>query len=142
LDEVPDEITAPPPPAKPDAAQLLERISAAPLEDEEPVEQPQLFAPDQAEIDAAVTAILIDMVAEPDVTFQPPAKLFQDFSVRCRMQRLTAGHVDMAQFRRRFAMVVAGVTDAAMAPWPDVLRIAASLPDDLLAPFLAIARAA
>ncbi len=142
LEEAADEISTPAPAPKPDAAELLERISAVPLTEEEPVEQPQLFAPDQAEIDAAVTEILIDMVAEPDCTFQSPAKLFQDFSVRCRMQRLTAGHVDMEQFRRRFAMVVAGVTDAAADPWPAILRVAASLADDLLAPFLVIARAA
>lgn len=142
LDELPGETSAPALPPKPDASELLERISAVPFEDEEPPEQPQLFAPDQAEIDAAVTEILIDMVAEPECTFQSPAKLFQDFSVRCRMRRLTAGHVDMAQFRRRFAMVLAGVTDAASGPWPEILRISRALSDDLLAPFLVIARAA
>jgi len=142
LDDAPANAPPPPPPAKPDASELLERIAAVQLDEEEPIEQPELFAPDQSEIDAAVTAILIDMAAEPECTFQAPAKLFQDFSIRCRMQRLTAGHVDMGQFRRRFAMVVAGVTDAAVEPWPTILRIAAPLSDDLLAPFLVIARAA
>ena len=106
------------------------------------MEQPQLFAPSQAEIDLAVDRILIDMAAEEGCTFQTPAKLFQDFSVRCRMQRLTAGHVDMATFRRRFAMAVAGVSDEPGGPWQDILRVAQPLADDLLAPFLVIARAA
>jgi len=141
LDDAPIFQPAPLPPP-PDADELLERIAAVPLEAEEPVEQPQLFAPSQSEIDAAVTQILFDMAAEPDCTFQPPAKLFQDFSVRCRMQRLTAGHVDMAQFRRRFAMAVAGVRHEDMGEWQDILRIASVLSDDLLAPFLVIARAA
>lgn len=140
-----DESPAPPPPAPaaPDAGVLLEQIAAAPSEiEEEPVEQPALFAPDQREIDAAVDAILREMVAEEDCTFQPPARLFQDFTVRCRMNRLTAGHVDMTLFRRRFAMAVAGVTDADKEPWKDILRVASILSDDLLAPFLVIARSA
>lgn len=132
----------PPPPPSPGAEELIERIAAVPLEAEEAVEQPQLFAPSRDEIDAAVAEILFDMAAEEGCTYQPAAKLFQDFAVRCRMQRLTAGHVDMAQFRRRFAMAVAGVTDARGPVWQDILRIAGPLSDDLLAPFLVIARAA
>lgn len=132
----------PPAPAVPAADELLEQIAAVPLDAGEPVEQPELFAPTQAEIDAAVNLILADMVAEEGCTYQPPAKLFQDFAVRCRMQRLTAGHVDMAVFRRRFAMAVAGITDEPGGPWADILRVAQPLADDLLAPFLVIARAA
>ncbi|HYD06114.1 MAG TPA: ATP-binding protein [Reyranella sp.] len=140
FDEAPACESVPSPPS-PDAGELIERIAAVSLETEE-VEQPALFAPSQGEIDAAVTEILRDMAAEEECTFRPPAKLFQDFSVRCRMQRLTAGHVDLAQFRRRFAMAVAGVTDAESEPWKSILRVARPLSDDLLAPFLAIARAA
>jgi hypothetical protein len=125
-----------------DAEVLLEQIAAVPLGEEEEVEQPQLFAPSRSEIDAAVTDILLDMAAEEGCTFQPPATLFQDFSVRCRMQRLTAGYVDMTQFRRRFAMAVAGVTEPDSQAWKDILRVASPLSDDLLAPFLIIARAA
>jgi len=139
-----DEAPPPPPPAPsvPAAGELIEQIEANELEPVEEVEQPALFAPDRREIDAAVDAILTEMVAEEDCTFQPPARLFQDFTVRCRMNRLTAGHVDMAQFRRRFAMAVAGVTAPDQAPWKDILRVAEILSDDLLAPFLVIARAA
>ena len=131
--------------AAPDAGELLEQIAATPREigvPEEEEEQPQLFAPDRSEIEAAVNAILLEMAAEEDCTFQQPARLFQDFSVRCRMQRLTAGHVDMTQFRRRFAMAVAGVANAEEEPWKAILRVAQPLSDDLLAPFLLIARAA
>lgn len=96
----------------------------------------------QHEVDAAINAILADMAAEDGCTFQPPAKLFQDFTVRCRMQRLTAGQLDMAAFQRRFAMAVAGFAEPDSSAAQDILRIASPLPDDLLAPFLAIARAA
>lgn len=139
------EEASPPPslaPRAPAASELLDQIEVAPLEPVEANEQSAPIAPDQREIDAAVDAILTEMVAEEDCTFQPPARLFQDFTVRCRMNRLTAGHVDMTQFRRRFAMAVAGVSAADQPPWQDILRVAAILSDDLLAPFLAIARAA
>lgn len=139
------EEASPPPslaPRAPAASELLDQIEVAPLEPVEANEQSAPIAPDQREIDAAVDAILTEMVAKEDCTFQPPARLFQDFTVRCRMNRLTAGHVDMTQFRRRFAMAVAGVSAADQPPWQDILRVAAILSDDLLAPFLAIARAA
>ncbi|MFC3100805.1 ATP-binding protein [Altererythrobacter lauratis] len=131
------------PPSAPRADELLARIAAVPAETEAgEAEQPLLFAPSTAEVDAAIAAILTDMAAEEGCTFQPPAKLYQDFSVRCRMQRLTASSLDMGQFRRRFAMAVAGVDDPASEAWRDIVRVSSVLSDDLLAPFLAIARAA
>ncbi|MFC3096726.1 ATP-binding protein [Alteraurantiacibacter palmitatis] len=134
---------APSAPPAPRADELLARIAAAPAEAEpQEVEQPLLFAPSTAEVDAAIAAILADMAAEEGCTFQQPAKLYQDFSVRCRMQRLTASSLDMGQFRRRFAMAVAGVDDPAGEGWRDIVRVGSVLADDLLAPFLAIAGAA
>ncbi|PKB13395.1 hypothetical protein B0I00_3194 [Novosphingobium kunmingense] len=131
-----------PPSPQPAADELIDRMASAHDVEEEEVEQPVLFGPSKTEIDAAVDRILADMAAEEGCTFQPAATLFQDFAVRCRMQRLTAGQVDMAQFRRRFAMAVAGVSDPHKAPWSDILRVGKALADDLLAPFLAIAGAA
>jgi uncharacterized protein len=135
---------APAPPPKPapafDAEELMEQIAAVPLVPEE--DEPQLFAPTRDEIDLAIAGILRDMAAEPECTFQSPATLFQDFSVRCRMQRLTAAHLDMTQFRRRFAMAVAGVDDPGKEEWAGILRVARRLSDDLLAPFLIMAQAA
>ena len=129
-----------PPPASPAIDELIERFApeaAAPA--------PAALAPagpPQHEIDAAITAILRDMAAEEGCTYQQPAKLYQDFTVRCRMQRLTAGQVDMAGFQRRFAMAVAGITDPDSNEAREILRVASPLAVDLLAPFLAIARAA
>ncbi|WP_223805187.1 ATP-binding protein [Tsuneonella flava] len=132
-----------PAPPKPDTDALIGEIAATSLKLPEPAaDAPAVESRSQEDVDAALAQILRDLAAEEDCTFQPPAKLFQDFTVRCRMQRLTAGRVDMTVFQRRFAMAVAGVTDPASEPWPDILRIAGVLPDDLLAPFLAIAKAA
>ncbi|MEY4240303.1 MAG: hypothetical protein RL339_2904 [Pseudomonadota bacterium] len=159
---------APPPSASPDDLHALlhaglhldeaparapEPVPAAPAIDEligqiapevpAPVpEQPPAPGKSAAEVDAAIHAILREMAAEEGCTYQPPAKLYQDFTVRCRMQRLTAGQVDMAGFQRRFAMAVAGIADPGSAEAQEILRIGSVLPDDLLAPFLAIARAA
>jgi hypothetical protein len=54
--------------------------------------------PVRAEETAAdVAAILAEMALEPDCTFQPAAQLFQDFTVRCRMQRLGDTGIDLAR---------------------------------------------
>jgi hypothetical protein len=108
-------------------------------------EQPMLAAldlPPAAEVDAALVEILTDMAAEEGCTFQPAASLYQDFSVRCRMRRILGNPLDLNQFRRRFAMAVAGITDVQAERWRDLLRIARPVSDDLLAPFLVLARAA
>jgi hypothetical protein len=91
---------------------------------------------------AIIGQILADMAAEERATFQPPARLFQDFTVRCRVQRISPGGIDVTQFRRRFAFAVAGVTDPEREPWPQVLHVARELSEDLLAPFLVIVQAA
>ena len=124
-----------PEPAPPSADYLIERIEeqAAPA----PV-------PDGAELDAdaEVAVILGEMAQEPGCTFVPPAELFQDFTVRCRMRRVRASGLDVTAFRRRFAMALAGMADPADPRWTEVLALARGVPEDLLAPFLVLARAA
>ncbi|WP_408591436.1 ATP-binding protein [Novosphingobium sp.] len=125
-----------------DAGELLEQIeSTVPVAEqvEKPVE-PSLF--EQEETAANVVAILAEMAQEPDCTFQPAAQLYQDFTVRCRMARLANTGIDLAGFRRRFAMAVAGVPDDKAPRWREVLALARDVPDDLLAPFLMLAVAA
>ena len=94
-----------------------------------------------ADLEAAIDAILMDMAAEEDCTYRATPVLFQDFSVRCRMQRILAPGVDLFAFRRRFALAVAGGPDPD-PQWQAALRLSERVPDDLLAPFLLIARAA
>jgi hypothetical protein len=81
------------------------------------------------------------MAEEADCTFQPIATLFQDFTVRCRMKRLAGHGLDITAFRRRFALAVAGVVPGD-AEWAEVVALGQGVADDLLAPFLVIARAA
>ena len=127
-----------PPPVTPAVDELIGLMAptAAP--------EPNVSRPgrDPAEAARAIDAILRDMAAEDGCTFQPAAKLYQDFTVRCRMERLTAGQVDMADFQRRFAIAVAGIADPQDPAIQDLLQLSAGLAADLQAPFLAIGLAA
>jgi len=148
---------------RPDAGALIDQISsyvqpAAPGLDEEIPEVdgalssgPNLFsaahvaAPPslpQSEVHAIIAEIMADMVSEPDCTFQPAASLYQDFTVRCRMRRIGAHVGDVTQFRRRFAMAVAGIYRPHDDEWAELLNLARGVSDDLLGPFLMLARAA
>jgi uncharacterized protein len=127
----------------PDAQSVLDQIANAvhPLEKDVPVvETVDLFAQEQ-EI-ATVNGILAAMAADPECAFVPMAGLYQDFSVRCRMERLPAAPLDLPAFRRRFAMAQAGMVDDTDARWRDAMRLADRIPEDMLAPFLMIAHAA
>jgi hypothetical protein len=127
-----------PEPAPVQAEVLLEQIASHGAEEEE---EPAPDAP-RIEVERELSEILAEMAAEEGSTFQPTAALYQDFSVRCRMRRLAGNHLDLAAFRRRFAMAVAGIADIADERSAQVLRIARGVPDDLLGPFLLLAKAA
>ncbi len=120
----------PPPPPPPVAADDLIRTIAAPP----PVPEMSLEPEEQA---AVVEAVLAEIAAE--ATHQPPAALYQDFLTRCRMRGVVAA-LDMAVFARRLAFARAGIDDS--EDWEGAVALAASLPEEMLAPFLALARAA
>lgn len=92
--------------------------------------------------DVAVVEILAEMAADNDCSFQPISALYQDFTVRCRMRHLKGAPFDLAIFRRRFAMALAGIADASAEEWSSLVRLSARVDDDMLAPFLMIGRAA
>ncbi|WP_374529938.1 helicase HerA domain-containing protein [Novosphingobium sp.] len=94
------------------------------------------------EVRRVLSEIMLDMAGEEGATFQGAASLFQDFSVRCRMQRIGAHVGDVTRFRRRFAYAVAGIGDPDAPEWSALAALAARVEDDVLAPFLLIARAA
>jgi len=137
---------APPPPKPVDSSARLDRAEdegdpATPAEEEvaDTSREPAAVAPER---EAIIRAVLRDMAAEEDCTYRPIPALYQDFCVRCRMQRLPDAGLDMLAFRRRFAVAVAGGDGLDDPQWPAVLRLAEGVPDDLLAPFLLLARTA
>lgn len=98
--------------------------------------------PDENDREAIIREIFQQMAADPDCAYRQAAVLFQDFQVRCRMLRLLGRPVDLPTFRRRFAMAQAGFFDESEERLVAVMAIASTLPEDMLAPFLLIARAA
>lgn len=134
------------PPTEADSASLIERIESFSLAAEENIAEPD--APtdspvaDLPDADVAIRTVFTEMVAEENCTFQPMPSLFQDFAVRCRMHHILKPGLDLPTFRRRFAMAVAGITDPSDECWSGLSGVANKVPDDLLAPFLIIARSA
>lgn len=143
LEDAPPPVRAPEP-APQDSAALMEQIEAAAHPLEAPLAADVTDAAEQERRDEAAlaTAILAEMARDPDIAFQSAAALYQDFSVRCRMERLPKPPLGLPAFRRRFAMALAGMADDADPRWQEALRIASPVPDDMLAPFLLIAHAA
>lgn len=132
---------APPPPPPPPAPRpvpseaLIERAAArapAPVPDE-----PEFGAEER---EAIVAEALAATAAEPGSAFQPEAVLYQDFLVRCRMRRLGHGAPALPEFRRRLAFARAGI--AGEEGYKEAIALAESLPEDMHAPFLALAKAA
>jgi uncharacterized protein len=90
-----------------------------------------------------VMAVLLEMAREEGCTFQPSATLFQDFTVRCRMRGVRAHGLDATEFRRRFSAALAGVDDReGDGQFAPILLMARTVPEELAAPFMAIAKAA
>ena len=99
-------------------------------------------AADAIDAEAVVVAVLTDMLADGNIANQTEALLYQDFSVRCRMQRLIRPPLDMEGFRQRLALARGGILDPADPACAPLLEAATRLPQEMYAPFLLIARAA
>ena len=97
-----------------------------------------------AEREAAIAAILAEVLADRDAGASHVATLYQDFTVRCRIRRLGGEALDLPAFRRRLAVARAGIADEAGAnpAWDRAQALASELPDDLHGLFLLLAQAA
>ncbi len=131
----PDLLRGPPSPLP--SEQLLQSMAAA---------MPPRAEPVPAKTDEEAASIIADVlraiVQDPDSGARSGSVLFQDFTVRCRMAGLVRPPIDLATFTRRLSMARAGIFDAADDSWAQALEAARSLPDDMLGPFLLVARAA
>jgi hypothetical protein len=97
-----------------------------------------------AERDAAVSAIVAEMMVEPEAGFQPVALLYQDFLVRCRIARMPGEPIDLPRFRKELALAKAGFGEGTVATsdWDQATLVASGLPDDVQGVFLLLAKAA
>lgn len=121
------------------ANELLEPTLAQARERERERERAE---PGAEESRAAMIEIMNAMAAEPDCTFQSSTTLFQDFTIRCRMKGISVRGLDATMFRRGFAAALAGIENPDDARWEDLVNLSKHVPDDALAPFYVIARAA
>ena len=144
LDDASPRPTFAPEPTPLAAGELIERIAAGDADEDADADHAATERDDAPAVDAeaVVVGALRDMLTDPDATFQSESVLYQDFSVRCRMQRLARPPLDLTAFRRRFALAKGGVFDPAEPRWHALLHAAGALSDDMLAPFVLIARAA
>lgn len=129
-------VPAPPPPAARPAMSMpdmLRTLTSAPAAAAVP-DMPPVPIEEQADVRKQVLA---EIAAES--TRQPLAVLLQDFVVRCRMKGVRA-EMDLDAFRQALALARAGIFDP--EGWEAALKLGAALPEEMLAPFLAIVRAA
>lgn len=128
---------APPRPAPVATADLLAQLSRpAPARPAEP-------EIDETERDTAMDAVLREMLEDPDTAFRSVAVLYQDFLVRCRIRRVRGEALALPAFRRKLAVVRAGVdADAADSEaWQQALVLSQTLADDVQGVFLIVAQA-
>jgi len=149
--EVEDLIFAPVEPARPSFApravapvrDVLREVEAVATRAAER-EAEEAEAVDPAERERAIEAILASMLEEPDAAYHSVAVLFQDFVVRCRIQKIAGEAMSLPEFRRRLAVARAGVPVQAPqgSDWQAAVALAGHLTDDLQGMFLLLARAA
>ncbi|MYL96298.1 DUF87 domain-containing protein [Novosphingobium sp. FGD1] len=131
-----------------DADTLASRIAASEMIDpgvalsRERAQERERAEPAPEESRAAMVEIMNAMAQEDDCTFQSSTTLFQDFTIRCRMKGISVRGLDATMFRRGFAAALAGIRDPDEERWTDLLNLAKHVPDDALATFYVIARAA
>lgn len=106
-------------------------------------------APPVPEIDAEAQQAIIEtalrqMIDDPDTAYRAAALLYQDFQMRLRMLGLARCTIDLAGFRRLYALAQAGLFFEAQGDpgWQAALAMAEQLPEDMLGMFLLIASAA
>ncbi|MEH3107024.1 MAG: ATP-binding protein [Sphingomonas fennica] len=133
------ECPASPPPPPRDAEAVLAGIVPPPAPPPAPDALPLLDLVAAADIEAEALAAIAD---DPDAAMRPPAVLFQDFQVRCRMAGLARPTLDLPAFVRRLGCARAGIPRPDEGGWEEALALAAALPDDMIGAFLLIARAA
>lgn len=136
-----DEETLPLPPVRADppprpAEEIMRALA------DTPSAKPAAPELDFGQNEPTVITVLEEIVADLGDAQPSVSALYQDFGVRCRMKGLRTPPLDLPAFRKRLAMAMAGMTDAHDPRWTDAMKAAQPLPEDMLAPFLLIARAA
>ena len=132
---------APPPP--PSTNELLAQVLRARPEAEP---GPQTLFPeiDEAEREAQIDAIMVELLGDPDASFRTVAVLYQDFLVRCRIRRVPGEPPALPAFKRKLAVArVAPDRETEQSDgWQTALTLSETLTDDVQGVFLVLAQAA
>ncbi len=124
-------------PAPLPSEQLLAKMAAS------VTPRPEAMPPKSEDETASITAdVLRAIVADADSGARSSSVLYQDFTVRCRMAGVGKPPLDLTAFTRRLSMARAGIYADEDDSWAPALEAASLLPDDMLGPFLLVARAA
>ena len=140
-DLVADVAKAPPPPAPPPAPRIDEIEDSIAHAEERQVEAPAQDA-DKSAVVQRIDEIIHELANEEGIAFQSASAQFQTFLTRCRRERLIGPMPDMYAFRRRFAVAGAGLGELGEDLQARIMELARSVDEDLLGPFLVIAKAA
>ncbi len=128
----------PPPPPAPRVEDVEQSIAQAEERQVAPPAEPR----DTSAVAEQIEAIIRAMAIEEGVAFQSASAQYQTFLTRCRRERIIGPMPDMRAFRRRFAMAGAGLDELPEDTAARIMELAEAVEEDLLAPFLVIARAA
>ncbi|MDR7102110.1 helicase HerA domain-containing protein [Croceicoccus sp. BE223] len=125
---------APAPPVEALGAAMAERAEA-------PVAASRREGP-KVDVGGAVAAVMAEMAAHPDSAYQTASTLYQAFLTRCRARGVHIPPLDMAAFRREFAVALAGLDRLEDEDAARIRALGSGIADDVLGPFLVIARSA
>jgi hypothetical protein len=132
----------PPPPPRPGPQPLPSEALLQSLVSQAAPKAPTIPTHSEEESAAIIAEVLRALVEDPDSGGRSGSVLYQDFTIRCRMAGLSPVSLDLPEFTRRLSMARAGIYDGADGGWTPALEAARELPDDMLGPFLLLARAA
>ncbi|NML07281.1 ATP-binding protein [Sphingomonas sp. G-3-2-10] len=132
----------PAPPAAPAAPKLASESLLEALAATVPARAEAEPERDPEEAAAAVADVLRAIVEDDESAFRSASVLYQDFLVRCRMAGFPRPQLDLSGFVRRLSAARAGIHGEPSGEWGEALDAARALPDDMLGPFLLVARAA
>jgi len=98
---------------------------------------------DARERNTLIDAALTELLGDPDASFRSVAVLYQDFLVRCRIRRVPGEPMALPAFKRRLAVLRAGIADelATTDAWQTALELSHSLDEDVQGVFLLLAQA-
>ena len=136
-----DVAKAPPPPAPPPAPPVDEIETSIAAAEERQV-APRGEPVDTTAVATRIAEIIAELAREEGIAFQSASAQYQTFLTRCRRERLIGPMPDMRAFRRRFAVAGAELAELDEALQARIMQLAGAVEEDLLGPFLVIAKAA